>query len=82
MDIMGNLSGDLIALFVTSSLIYFLSSRAQSVGLVDKPSIRKDHEGEIPTIGGITIFGGFLLALLSSLKMHTQGSTKGNCRST
>jgi len=63
---MGNYAGNLIALFATSSLIYFLSSRAHLLGLIDRPSSRKVHETEIPTVGGVAIFGGFLLALLSS----------------
>ena len=63
---MDNLSGYLLALFATSSLSYFLSSRAHILGLIDRPSIRKVHEIETPTIGGIAIFGGFLLALLTS----------------
>jgi undecaprenyl-phosphate alpha-N-acetylglucosaminyl 1-phosphatetransferase len=63
---MGNFSGNLIALLATSSLIYFLSTRAHLFGLIDRPSHRKVHETEIPTVGGIAIFGGFLLALLSS----------------
>ena len=49
-----------------SSLSYFLSSRAHILGLIDRPSVRKVHEVETPTIGGLAIFGGFLLALLSS----------------
>jgi UDP-GlcNAc:undecaprenyl-phosphate GlcNAc-1-phosphate transferase len=67
---MHNLSGYLLAFFATSSLSYFLSSRAHIVGLIDKPSNRKVHEVETPTIGGIAIFGGFLLALFTSPISH------------
>ncbi len=63
-------SGNLIALFATSSLLYFLSSRAHYLGLVDRPSNRKVHETDIPTVGGIAIFAGFLLALFSSPISH------------
>ena len=63
---MNNFAGYLLALFATSSLSYFLSSRAHILGLIDRPSVRKVHEVETPTIGGLAIFGGFLLALLTS----------------
>jgi UDP-GlcNAc:undecaprenyl-phosphate GlcNAc-1-phosphate transferase len=62
--------GGLIALIATSSLIYFLSPHAHYVGLVDKPSNRKVHESDIPMVGGIAIFAGFLLALFSSPVSH------------
>ena len=68
---MDNFAGYLLAFFATSSLSYLLSSRARIFGLVDKPSIRKVHEVETPTIGGIAIFGGFLLALLTSPVSHS-----------
>ena len=67
---MDNFAGYLLALFATSSLSYLLSSRARIFGLIDKPSIRKVHEVETPTIGGIAIFGGFLIALLTSPVSH------------
>jgi colanic acid biosynthesis glycosyl transferase WcaI len=70
MNILDSLSGYLLALFATSWLSYFLASRAHTLGLVDKPSLRKGHEMETPTIGGIAIFGGFLLALFSSPVPH------------
>ena len=63
---MGTYSGDLVALFATSSLLYLFSSRAHRIGLLDKPSGHKIHQAEIPTVGGIAIFCGFLLALFST----------------
>jgi colanic acid biosynthesis glycosyl transferase WcaI len=59
-------SEEFIAFLATSLLVYFLSSRAHAVGLLDKPSGRKVHETDTPTVGGIAIFGGFLLALYFS----------------
>ena len=37
---------------------------AIDVGLVDKPNARKHHEGQIPLIGGISIFAAVLIASL------------------
>ena len=56
----------MIAFLATALLAYFLSSHAQAVGLLDKPSGRKIHESETPTVGGIAIFSGVLLALYFS----------------
>jgi UDP-GlcNAc:undecaprenyl-phosphate GlcNAc-1-phosphate transferase len=45
-----------IALAFTCGLILWLSPLAKAVGLVDVPNARKVHEGEIPLIGGLSIF--------------------------
>jgi UDP-GlcNAc:undecaprenyl-phosphate GlcNAc-1-phosphate transferase len=37
---------------------------AQRVGLMDKPGVRKVHRAPIPLMGGLAIYGAFLLALL------------------
>jgi len=50
-----------LAFFLTTVLILSLRPIARKVGLVDVPSARKDHEGEIPTIGGLAIFSAVLL---------------------
>ena len=63
-------SGELVALLATSCLLYFLSLRAHHFGLVAIPSNRTLHEAEIPTVGGLAIFGGFLLALFTSSVSH------------
>lgn len=44
--------------------IKFFKPIAVEVGLVDKPSARKTHQGEIPLIGGIAIFMAVLMASL------------------
>ena len=67
---MNGFSGELIAFLATVFLIYFLSSRAHIVGLLDTPSGRKVHETDTPMVGGIAIFGGFLLALYFSQVTH------------
>jgi colanic acid biosynthesis glycosyl transferase WcaI len=66
MESMESIPGYLLALFATITFSYFLSPRARMLGLVDKPSSRKAHDVETPTIGGLAIFGGFLLALVTS----------------
>jgi len=60
---MSTLIGFGFTLFVTSSLIRLLSLNAHHVGLVDVACSRKTHKTDIPTVGGIAIFLGFLLAL-------------------
>ena len=52
-----------ILLLITSSLIRLLSLNAHHVGLVDIACSRKTHSTDIPTVGGIAIFLGFLMAL-------------------
>jgi UDP-GlcNAc:undecaprenyl-phosphate GlcNAc-1-phosphate transferase len=62
---MSAFNSELIAFMATTLVIYFALPRAEYFGLVDRPSGRKVHNGNIPTIGGIAIFFGFVLALLS-----------------
>ena len=61
---MSTLIGVGFTLLVTSSLIRLLSLNAHHVGLVDVACSRKTHQFDIPTVGGIAIFFGFLVALL------------------
>jgi len=58
------LTGALLAFITTSVLIVLLRPLAISVGLVDIPSSRKSHSGNIPLIGGIAIFVGSITTLL------------------
>ncbi len=48
--------GPVIAFGFTSILIIWLFSIAKAVGLVDIPNGRKTHEGEIPLVGGLSIY--------------------------
>lgn len=41
--------------------IFILSKIARYVGLIDKPNFRKKHSGNIPLIGGISIYFGLLI---------------------
>ena len=54
----------LSAFFITLAVIIAGSPLARRLGLVDSPTARKHHRGEIPTIGGIAIF--VALALVGS----------------
>lgn len=60
-----NLFSCLLAFFVTSACIALLRPLAIRIGLVDSPAGRKQHSGDIPLIGGIAMFLGFLFALLT-----------------
>jgi UDP-GlcNAc:undecaprenyl-phosphate GlcNAc-1-phosphate transferase len=57
-----SISAPLIAFFGTAGLIFGLRPLAIKLGLTDKPDQRKQHEGEIPLVGGIAIFVGVVLA--------------------
>ena len=56
----------LIATITTFVAICILRPFAISIGLVDKPNSRKLHEGSIPLIGGIAMFIGVLVGILTS----------------
>ncbi len=58
--------GPVIALAVTSGLILWLTPVARAVGLVDVPSARKAHVGEVPLIGGLSIFAAIFVAMIVS----------------
>jgi len=54
-----------VAFFVTFTCIVLLKPLANRLGLVDAPTSRKCHQGDIPLIGGLAMFMGFLVALLT-----------------
>lgn len=62
---MANLTNFIIAFLITAILLYELQPLAVRIGLVDCPNERKFHKGQIPLIGGISMFFGFILALFS-----------------
>ena len=53
-----------LAFFGSVSLIVLLRNTARRMGLVDHPYGRKQHEGAIPVVGGIAIFGAFAFSAL------------------
>lgn len=62
---MANLFSCFIAFAVAFACISLLQPLAIRLGLVDLPHGRKQHEGQIPLIGGIAMFLGLLFALLT-----------------
>lgn len=60
----------LASAFVVSFLIGYQSipviiNVARSKNLVDEPNHRTSHKGKVPTLGGIAIFGGFSITVLT-----------------
>jgi UDP-GlcNAc:undecaprenyl-phosphate GlcNAc-1-phosphate transferase len=60
----------LISAFVVAFLIGYQSipviiNVARSKNLVDEPNHRTSHKGKVPTLGGIAIFGGFSITVLT-----------------
>ncbi len=54
-----------IAFSVTVFLLLGLQGVAQRVGLLDRPSERKVHAGNVPLIGGLSMFIGFSIGALT-----------------
>ena len=49
----------LLTAFVASAVLVFFACRMASVwGLLDRPDARKQHDGAVPLIGGLSIFLG------------------------
>ncbi len=59
---------DILLLVFLSSLITIVlfKSIAISIGLLDIPNSRKTHQGSIPVIGGLAIFVGIAVSLITS----------------
>ena len=53
-----------LACFASISLIVLLRNTALRMGLVDYPGGRKQHEGGVPVVGGIAIYGAFAFSAL------------------
>ncbi len=53
-----------ILFFINIILIYFFSIFGKNINLVDIPNERKTHIGEIPLVGGISIYASFILFFL------------------
>lgn len=58
------MSGDLAIVFLFSlAFLFFARKVAKKIGLIDKPSSRKQHYGFIPLVGGISVYAGICLYL-------------------
>lgn len=53
-----------IAFIITLIVIFYLSPIAQNINLVDQPDLRKQHENNVPLIGGIAMVISLTLTLL------------------
>lgn len=56
-----------IAFVITALFITLLKPVAEAIGLTDKPAERKLHAGEIPLIGGISIYLGASIAVVAGV---------------
>lgn len=60
-----NMSTELFIIFLFSLAFLFVARKvAKKVGLVDKPNYRKQHQGLIPLVGGISVFAGICFTFL------------------
>ena len=55
-----------VAAIVTIISISILRPFAISINLTDSPNDRKNHQGDVPLIGGLSMFFGFFISILSS----------------
>jgi UDP-GlcNAc:undecaprenyl-phosphate/decaprenyl-phosphate GlcNAc-1-phosphate transferase len=65
MVVMTIISSSMIAILASVFFIWLFRRLAIRLEFVDRPGGRKQHEQEVPLIGGIAIFFGFCFALLS-----------------
>ena len=64
------------AFFVTVTLIPIIIRISLSINLIDKPDKRKIHRVAKPSLGGIAIFLGMLMALLLTLSFYDLANEK------
>ena len=53
-----------VSLLATYVSILLLNALSSKLGLIDRPCTRKVHQGEVPLVGGMSIFFVLLLLLL------------------
>ena len=59
------ISGFAIALFISYLLTPLIQSRAQKLGVLDRPSKRKIHTTPVPRLGGVSIYASIFLTFLN-----------------
>ncbi|MCE9680063.1 UDP-N-acetylglucosamine--undecaprenyl-phosphate N-acetylglucosaminephosphotransferase [Shewanella sp. AS1] len=65
-----SISLSLVSVFLSSFIFLFLCRKvAKKIGLVDKPNERKHHIGQIPLIGGISIYISVILTLCLAFEL-------------
>lgn len=52
--------------FFSLVTLFTMRKIAKEIGLVDKPNVRKHHNGAIPLVGGITICISFMYFLFNN----------------
>ena len=57
----------LVALAVTFVLTPLVKKFAIKIGAVDKPDARKVHHGLIPRLGGLAIYAGFMVSVITTI---------------
>jgi UDP-GlcNAc:undecaprenyl-phosphate GlcNAc-1-phosphate transferase len=63
-----------IASFLVScTMLLALRPFAEVVGLIDKPGGRKTHHGDVPVVGGISMFTGLLVAAIGGAGLGRGG---------
>jgi len=63
----------LMAIIATLMLTPLVKKFAARIGAVDRPNERKIHQGDIPRLGGVSIYLGFVLALLLAILLAKLG---------
>jgi len=59
-----------VSFLVCVSLILLLRNAALNLDIVDHPGGRKQHDRPTPTVGGLAMFFGVLIALISGDELH------------
>ncbi|SMY38176.1 Undecaprenyl-phosphate alpha-N-acetylglucosaminyl 1-phosphate transferase [Photobacterium malacitanum] len=59
----------LFVFFASFSSLFVMRKIAKIIGLVDRPDIRKLHQGMIPLVGGISIYIALIIAILLYIPM-------------